>query len=775
MYRAAPQSRLRRRTRPQQSQFEALLQHNPISASLLRHCATVDLICLRNTSRCVRACVDKNPRFFRHLVFVKRASANWGKLLRQLEAGDLDSFDRLAPLVESLRMSHLKRYDEETLAMSDERYSISCFLDCVGAIEAKEVVERYRKRMEELEKSVAQRPRKTPPKKKEAYYSITNQQLIRTLYSLPVGRNIASLVIDGTGVETVSMERLLNRLSGRLRVISAKNCPNIDCSLWGDWLCTCIYYTKPIALKTLQIWGSGNLPIAFDSNAPFEPLEPTFESDVWLDEQQIMPDIKDSGDVSHKWVFANILPLNYHEAYTRLLFTPRYLWGVRKADWELQMVRILDAQLPIRFGIQTRTREAFITYWEPPPYPFGEVNPVIVLLAMADYCKIKLDFGLCANEHRCFSFRTAGQTPGHLHEGGAPPTRSNLVLQAPTMNSMAEIDTHQEQILHTHVLSETGGRRAQAGELCERCGLWEDEPMHEGFLISNVTHTVAGVTTGAGIGPGRGTMGSLCPDCVVAQTCISCKRFTCHNCLFPEETQGENPLVDYEAPVVVPTWYCEQNSHGPYCADCIAKNEDFFRCSTCKDPDGITCLKCFSPNGVLGMCSVFGDEIADDPAMCKVTPLATHPVGRLLAVSGLNKWFAEQGVIAEEDTVVSEHRTFEICANDRCRKMTCLKCNIKDREQVEYDQCIGCHRRFCGSCDVRLTVCGACGNKKSILCKWCRNRSTWTVDDNHTVCLSRCRSVDCAREIIETRLAELKGPWEETGDEDGDTDPGDDT
>lgn len=75
--------------------------------------------------------------------------------------------------------------------------------------------------------------------------------LLRTLRSLPL-RNLTSLIIDGTGVDTMHMNLILNQYP-KLRGISVRGCPNIECSLWADWLLEQMYRQRPISLQWLRV------------------------------------------------------------------------------------------------------------------------------------------------------------------------------------------------------------------------------------------------------------------------------------------------------------------------------------------------------------------------------------------------------------------------------------------------------------------------------------------------------------------------------------------
>ena len=73
------------------------------------------------------------------------------------------------------------------------------------------------------------------------------------LRGVEVGRYITTLVLDGSSVDTPWMELLLGALNGRLQGVSVRGCPNIDCSLWGDWMLGCLEKCIPISLRWLRV------------------------------------------------------------------------------------------------------------------------------------------------------------------------------------------------------------------------------------------------------------------------------------------------------------------------------------------------------------------------------------------------------------------------------------------------------------------------------------------------------------------------------------------
>lgn len=90
--------------------------------------------------------------------------------------------------------------------------------------------------------------------RRDCFPRFMGRHLWATIMSLPIGRNLTSLIIDGTGVSTAYMEEILERFSGRLKGISVRNCPNIEISLWGNWILRQMYLHRPVALQWLRVW-----------------------------------------------------------------------------------------------------------------------------------------------------------------------------------------------------------------------------------------------------------------------------------------------------------------------------------------------------------------------------------------------------------------------------------------------------------------------------------------------------------------------------------------
>lgn len=92
------------------------------------------------------------------------------------------------------------------------------------------------------------------PKEKKLYIaSLMSRHLLAMLGTIPIGRRLTTLVLDGSGVETEYMRFLLPQIEGTLRGLSVKRCPNLECFTWSEWLLEVLEETRPIALQWLHV------------------------------------------------------------------------------------------------------------------------------------------------------------------------------------------------------------------------------------------------------------------------------------------------------------------------------------------------------------------------------------------------------------------------------------------------------------------------------------------------------------------------------------------
>lgn len=435
---------------------------------------------------------------------------------------------------------------------------------------------------------------------------------------------------------------------------------------------------------------------------------------------------------------------------------PQHLCGEKLAHYDKQLSHLLRLQLRKEQQYRSKLRAAGVvprlgrgasaeelaeSMWDA-PFPLGEPHPIIALFSLAELHKIKLDIAYCANRHYCFSYLNGSSAPPYSNN---PPgvgqhikyySKGGETYQIPHAIPLDAVE------LHTHSLAEVGGRRARAGQLCDNCGLWEDENAPESLCIRNETTNIAGITTGPGIGIGREVVGSLCMDCVAGMTCSACNRFFCSSCLYPDHNKPINSLATEDCGPQFLSVYCGQRIHGPHCMECLRTREDlFFQCVHC---DSTMCLQCYPPSGVVADIDIYGHAVHDNSVGGRVMALAEDSISRFHAFHPRVRQKAQQdkkalarlnGEVLEEDELncltpaINIFTRFEVCKG--CEQRVCAEClgyqtsdtapGIRPTAQTEYIECLKCKGRFCGTCAAVFVKC-ECG---SGICEACAHASLY--------------------------------------------------
>lgn len=222
------------------SPFESIFPYSPILSIILTHLQTPTLLALYYTSRTIQVYLHGHRRFFRNLALVgENGHEQWST-----EKG----FNCLVRQIQPRIANIMAESQQETEKMARFRKDIAevkalrWFL--VGTV---------------CETFFGKLDNETPePMNKEnhprTYYpKLMSRHLWRLLNRLPAGTCLTTLVVDGTGVETVHFKMVLEKMEASLRGVSAKNCRNLECYLWAEWISEAMHESRPIALQTLRV------------------------------------------------------------------------------------------------------------------------------------------------------------------------------------------------------------------------------------------------------------------------------------------------------------------------------------------------------------------------------------------------------------------------------------------------------------------------------------------------------------------------------------------
>ncbi|KAI5794061.1 hypothetical protein FPQ18DRAFT_329581 [Pyronema domesticum] len=340
--------------------------------------------------------------------------------------------------------------------------------------------------------------------------------------------------------------------------------------------------------------------------------------------------------------------------------------------------------------------------------------------------------------------------------------------------------------MHSHAIAEIGYRKRNGGQVCDMCGLWENSCAPERYCEDTKSDSYGGITFGPAIGTGRMTIGQLCTDCIMMQTCSSCNKFYCHNCVFSQE-DNVNPLMAN----IVPHEYVTHmrmkcDLHLPECDECLDRGIDsdedddtseglpgrgdivsgLFECDECCD--GI-CLKCEAPFGTKTLTDAFGGmglrealahtKVHSDIEFKMMAEIPFHKTDyrHLKALKGVHE-------LASITTI----RLFEKCQG--CFTELCMDCIRKDRREIKhytgpfkhplnfswYEVCIVCQARYCGECTLKyMNDCKSCD---VWICDECDMREVYSTP---VFLFDDCHGGKCPDLVY----SDLEGCWEETGED----------
>lgn len=224
--------------------LERLLQINPVTASIFRYLASPDILSLRNTSREIRHLVGFHPRFLSNLVLIKSGHEQWEEA-----QGPGNSMENMAGHPEVLTRRLLEEWREEIPAAVKEnewrKLALKYIVETVQDLEGgSDIIKPY---WQEEYREIAQtcidqqniyehghNQRSYGPGLRAGYFPrLRGCHLMWLLHSkLPslshpagsvlIGTLVTTLVLDGTGVDTEALKKVLTLTRHTLKGLSTK-------------------------------------------------------------------------------------------------------------------------------------------------------------------------------------------------------------------------------------------------------------------------------------------------------------------------------------------------------------------------------------------------------------------------------------------------------------------------------------------------------------------------------------------------------------------------
>ncbi|KAL7276746.1 hypothetical protein RUND412_000243 [Rhizina undulata] len=733
---------------PGGSYLERIFSYNPILSCLMSYLDQDSLLALYLSCTAARNYLPMNPRYFRHLILVRKGkqkfvevqdfrfaeTPNYGKSIygHQGSAAAISNYNpyrfKPHPLAQPLWFDHHKRLTV------NEKYVQA------GPVYYEKLMGRH------------------------LYWNVKN--MVARL-----GTNLTTLVIDGTMIETYMMQEVLRSIEGTLRGLSVHSCPYLDCNMWGEWIMEALAGKRKFALQWLrspiltrsrieQIYNSGNVP----------------RSAFLVDEhpEMLMPVPSHAEDIPPKpfqWngfrrgIFANLVPRQVLEDITIPLLAPLFLTPSHRRHYITCLKRILGMQRA-SCKMQQKLLPGQQTWMNIPDWPLGEPHPIIILMTLAQWRGIQLDISLCSARPYCKAITPFLVRPGRNQLMVPPADFFHRIEQMNISGNHWSPDVELQEVpelCRLAIIAEVGGRRSREGcQPCFNCGLFEDEisPREHRLVLdedgNRVEGSVAecgGVKWGPGVGKGRGSIGAICKACEKATVCVGCKSFFCTMCLIPvtPDNPNSNPLA-----LQTPSdtfLQCICSHHGPHCQECVEFDNinniivpSFHYCFDCRAKKCLLCYprsygfqsiwSTYSANGPNSRGSSFGRHYRNrDTFAGNLRGWCDQDYPRIRIEPGNGRHHIEYPAYQITDT-----RLWETC--DWCRTEVCAHCigydenNVIDpckRASEEFRGCVGgCGRRACVSCQnsrIQFSHCVDCGEWRCRECIFGEEGNPWAREE----------------------------------------------
>jgi hypothetical protein len=238
------------------SPMESAMLLPPVATGVLSFLNTPDYLNVRCASRTLRNFIDGNPRFFRNMVFLRTGADSWMDALESEEVNiNTEGHWRQLARIESYRMK-VANLQKERRMRELEKDTIERIISSVsqcsnGLIWDYDLSSTWLVKLVAVEADLSRLPKIVV--KKQHFPELMGRHLAQIVRNVPIGRNLASIILDGTGVDTAWLQLVLVKFSSTLRGLSVRDCPNVDWVIFPDWLMASLFYHEPIALKWLRV------------------------------------------------------------------------------------------------------------------------------------------------------------------------------------------------------------------------------------------------------------------------------------------------------------------------------------------------------------------------------------------------------------------------------------------------------------------------------------------------------------------------------------------
>lgn len=247
-----------RRLNPADSKPECLLLIPPISTCVFSFLNTPDNLCLRNTSKTMRCFVQNNPRFFRNLIFLRKGAGHWFDAIEK----EYENNNNYRIQLQDMACDIAEKLGRQEWAIARmEKSTVGTIIEALEGLRDNgkhSPLEEWREQAKLIDARLTYYEKKWPVTKhfriSEFYCpKLMGRHFAQIINNMPIGRNVTSIVLDGTGVDTRWIQMIMMRFRSTLLGLSVRDCRNINTYVFADWLADSLFRHYPTPLKWLRV------------------------------------------------------------------------------------------------------------------------------------------------------------------------------------------------------------------------------------------------------------------------------------------------------------------------------------------------------------------------------------------------------------------------------------------------------------------------------------------------------------------------------------------
>lgn len=234
---------------PSTSLLESLFPHNPILSTVIGYLTTPALLALYCTCHTLRYYLRGQRRYFRNFLLIPDSEAEKWDEPQETKIAVKRSAVADPTLLWTMKLRDLVSKENRRIDPVERVKIVKGYMwDFVKGDPVLPLV--FKTSKVDWMVWLTMRESRDP---RTCFAGLMSRHLYAILTTIPVGRRLTTLVLDGTGVETDYVQHLLPQLEGTLRGLSVKGCPNIECYIWAQWLLEALEQTRPVALEWLYV------------------------------------------------------------------------------------------------------------------------------------------------------------------------------------------------------------------------------------------------------------------------------------------------------------------------------------------------------------------------------------------------------------------------------------------------------------------------------------------------------------------------------------------